>query len=103
LEPIENQDPYEVLGIPENSSEAEIRAAYLRKVREFPPDRAPEQFQAIRQAYDTLKDPGERLLAVIRAANPFRPLPTLLDDFEMKRHFVGPGLWKNALKGGPTK
>ena len=33
----------ETLGVPANASEEEIRAAYLTKVKEFPPDRSPEE------------------------------------------------------------
>ncbi|MBS0263338.1 MAG: J domain-containing protein [Planctomycetes bacterium] len=52
------QDPLEILGVTAGSSEADIRQAYLQKVREFPPDRAPEQFAQIRAAYDILRNPA---------------------------------------------
>jgi curved DNA-binding protein CbpA len=32
-------DARELLGIPPNASDEEIRAAYLRKVKQYPPDR----------------------------------------------------------------
>jgi curved DNA-binding protein CbpA len=54
-------DPYEVLGLPAHADEAEVRRRYLALVREFPPDRAPERFAAIRVAYDELRDPARRL------------------------------------------
>ncbi len=54
-------DPIEVLGISQNATDEEIRAAYLLKVRECPPDRSPEQFEKIRDAYETLRDPRRRL------------------------------------------
>ncbi len=56
-----DQDPFEVLGVPQTASEAEIRARYLQLVRENPPDRAPEQFAAIRAAYDDVRDPVVRI------------------------------------------
>ena len=43
----ETMDPIEVLGISQNATDEEIRAAYLLKVRECPPDRAPEKFEKI--------------------------------------------------------
>ena len=46
-----------VLGISINASEEEIRSAYLAKVKEHPPDRSPEEFERIRDAYETLRDP----------------------------------------------
>jgi curved DNA-binding protein CbpA len=51
------QDPYELLGLGREASEAEIRARYLALVREFPPDRAPERFAEIRAAFEKLRDP----------------------------------------------
>jgi curved DNA-binding protein CbpA len=56
-------DPYETLGLSTDADEAEIRRHYLELVREFPPDRAPEQFTAIHAAYDALRDPARRLHA----------------------------------------
>lgn len=50
-------DPFLVLGLPREASEAEIRARYLELVKQFPPDRAAEQFRKIRSAYDAAKDP----------------------------------------------
>ena len=56
-----HDDPYEVLGVPPSAGEAEIRQQYLNLVRQFPPDRAPERFTAIRAAYEALRDPVVRL------------------------------------------
>jgi curved DNA-binding protein CbpA len=56
-------DPYEVLGLPPQADEAEIRRRYLDLVRQFPPDRAPDRFAAIHAAYDAVRDPARRLEA----------------------------------------
>ncbi len=54
-------DPYEVLGIsPEDDDEA-VRRRYLELVRQYPPERAPEKFAAVRQAYESLRDLNTRL------------------------------------------
>ena len=50
-------DPYETLGLPRHADEAEARRRYLELVRQFPPDREPERFAAIRLAYDQVRDP----------------------------------------------
>ena len=39
------------------SSEAHIRRRYLELVRRYPPDRDPERFKEIHQAYEKLRDP----------------------------------------------
>jgi DnaJ-class molecular chaperone len=53
-------DPYEVLNLSPQADEQAIRQRYLELVRQFPPDRAPQQFAAIRAAYEALHDPVQR-------------------------------------------
>jgi curved DNA-binding protein CbpA len=62
-------DPYEVLGIPSDADETEIRRRYLELVRQFPPDQAPERFTAIRAAYEEIRDPARRLQAQLFATS----------------------------------
>ena len=47
---------YETLGLNPDASPEEVKKAYFRLVRKYPPEKAPEQFQKIRQAYEALKD-----------------------------------------------
>ncbi|MDR3638171.1 MAG: DnaJ domain-containing protein [Isosphaeraceae bacterium] len=54
-------NPFDVLGVPADAGEVEIRQRYLALVREFPPDRAPERFAAVRAAYEEVRDPARRL------------------------------------------
>jgi curved DNA-binding protein CbpA len=54
-------DPYQVLGIGPASSDEEIRQRYLELVRQHPPDRDPGRFAAIRDAYEKIREPVERL------------------------------------------
>lgn len=56
----EGKSLYNVLGIEENTSPDEIKKAYFLAVRKFPPERFPEEFKKIREAYDTLSNPGSR-------------------------------------------
>jgi curved DNA-binding protein CbpA len=91
-------DPREVLGVSPNAGEEEIRAAYLRKVKEFPPDRAPEEFERIRNAFETLGDPRKRALAMLQDSGYGVPLPSLLDGKPARRLYAGPQVWREALK-----
>ena len=52
-------DPREVLGVSQDAGEEEIRAAYVRKVKEHPPDRSPEEFERIRNAYEDCAIPAD--------------------------------------------
>lgn len=92
-------DPTEVLGISQSATDEEVRAAYLRKVREFPPDRAPEQFEQVRDAYETLRDPRRRLRHQLFSDEPCRSLVSLFTDDTQPRRFVGPSPWLDVLKG----
>jgi len=89
---------WDVLGLPPGASDAEIRAAYLEKLRQFPPDRQPEAFERVRDAYALLRDPRRRAEALLLAVDPDEPLASLLDGLEAPRHFVGPQLWLALLK-----
>lgn len=56
--PVDN--PYDVLGLPRQASETDIKRAYFQLVRQFPPERQPEKFRDIRTAYEQLRDPEHR-------------------------------------------
>jgi len=57
---MEENSYYDVLGVDENVSDSEIKKAYAKKIREYPPEKDPTNFQKIRQAYETLIDPRTR-------------------------------------------
>ena len=48
-------DYYERLGISSGATSAQIKAAYHAKLREFPAHTYPEEFKAIRGAYEALR------------------------------------------------
>ena len=54
-------DPYTILGLATDSTDDAIRRRYLALVRTSTPERAPERFMEIRQAYEKLRDPISRL------------------------------------------
>jgi tetratricopeptide (TPR) repeat protein len=51
---------YETLGIPKTAEEAVVKRAYFSLVRQYQPDRFPEEFKEIRAAYETLMDREKR-------------------------------------------
>jgi len=55
-----DQDHYEVLGVSEDASEAEIEKAFYQKVREHPPEQDEEGHKRIREAYDVLNNQDSR-------------------------------------------
>jgi tetratricopeptide (TPR) repeat protein len=57
---IHSQDLYERLELSPAATREEIRRAYHRLLRLYPPERAPEEFKRIRESYETLYDPQSR-------------------------------------------
>lgn len=96
-------DPEAVLGVQPDASEEEIRAAYLAKVREYPPDRSPEEFERVRDAYDLLRDPRRRARNMILENTLDEPLAAWLDRSGHVRRFVGPDAWLEALAATPPQ
>lgn len=53
--------PFDILGVPEDATDEAIKKAYLQNVRQYPPERAPEQFQNIRTAFEAIRTQHQRL------------------------------------------
>ena len=64
--PTTARDYYEILGVPRNATEKEIRQAYRRLARKYHPDvnpgdkEAEQKFKEIQEAYEVLSDPEKR-------------------------------------------
>jgi len=71
--------PYELLNVATDAGDAEIKRAYLQQVKDNPPDRYPEQFQAIYNAYEAIKDNKSRLSHALFNA-PAADFDALLDQ-----------------------
>ena len=50
---------YEILGVKQGAAQAEIKKAYFSLVRQHSPEKDPEKFREIREAYEHLKDAPE--------------------------------------------
>lgn len=51
---------YKILGVRANATQASIKQKYIASVKSFPPETHPEEFEQIRRAYETLRDPLKR-------------------------------------------
>lgn len=51
---------YEHLQVTENASKMEIKKAYFKLVKQYPPEKYPEEFKVFRKAYEVLSDDNAR-------------------------------------------
>jgi hypothetical protein len=63
--------PYDLLDVAPEATSAELKAAYHRKLRQFPAHSHPQEFQQIRAAYETIRAAGEH------RGDPLQPGPLL--------------------------
>ncbi len=91
-------NPFVVLDLEETADDEAVRAAYLRGIRKSPPDRDPEGFRRVRDAYEAIRDKERRLALRLFGPPPLERLEGLLDEFPDERRYVGPALWLNVLR-----
>jgi curved DNA-binding protein CbpA len=73
-------DNYAILGLPADSDDEAIRRRYLELVREFSPERHPERFAAIRQAYESLRDLDTRVRHRLFEAGKSESIEALIEE-----------------------
>jgi hypothetical protein len=98
--PFLDENPQNILGVPEDANAEEIRTAYLNKIKEYPPEKRPAEFERVRDAYTILSDPRRRIRIMLLSVDPEAPLVTLLDDKKRNRQHIGPEAWLAAMRGG---
>ena len=96
--PILDEKPQNILGVPQDAKAGEIRTAYLNKIKEYPPEKFPAEFERVRDAYTILSDVRYRTRLMLQSADPEASLETLLDNQKQNRKFVGPEAWLAALR-----
>ncbi|MBU6411421.1 MAG: DnaJ domain-containing protein [Verrucomicrobia bacterium] len=99
--PVQYKDYYEILGVPRDAPDADVKKAFRKLAREYHPDvakdkkRAEEKFKEINEAYEVLGDPPKRkkydeLGANWKQGAEFRPPPGW-EGFQGARNFRGRG------------
>jgi len=72
----------------------------MQKLRLFPPEQNPEQFQAISEAYAAIKDElGRAKVRLFGVAEYGQSLADLVPASPSQRQRIGVDLWRKALKG----
>jgi len=64
-------DPFELLGVPPNANDSDLRKAYAQLIRIYKPEHFPDQFRRIREAYEAARHYAH----FFTASNPPADLP----------------------------
>ncbi len=77
-------NPYDRLGVDPDATDETVRAAYLEATKRFPPERFPERFTAISEAYQALKDEDSRLTYLLfeKTSGAASPLDAVTAHFD---------------------
>lgn len=94
---------YRLLGLRQGAGDDEIRTAYLKLVKQFSPEKSPDQFQRITRAYEALKDSRSRVrLKVVGPTGEYKvwteALEDVLETIVEKRRSPGMGELVEAWK-----
>jgi DnaJ-class molecular chaperone len=76
----EKYNPYAILGVDRKASLGEIKKAYFKMVRLYPPEESPEKFKEIRKAYEDIKDPEKRTEIDLFLIQPPPELPNYREE-----------------------
>jgi len=58
-------NPFDLLGVAPDADDQTVRNAYLEAVKRFAPEHCPEQFCAVNDAYQAIKDEDSRLRYIL--------------------------------------
>ncbi len=79
---MQTQDPYLLLGLKENVTDSDVTAAFHAALRKYPPEREPERFAQISEAYESIRTEEQRVRR--------RLFPPCLSPAEMAGYFDVP-------------
>jgi DnaJ-class molecular chaperone len=85
-------NPYDLLGVAPDADDEAVRDAYLEAVKRFPPEHSPEQFSAVNEAYQTIKDEESRLRYILfnTQSTVASPMDAVRQHFSWRRRRVPP-------------
>ncbi|MDD3694395.1 MAG: DnaJ domain-containing protein [Lentisphaeria bacterium] len=98
--------PYDVLNLPENAGQNEIRQAYLRLLKENPPEKNGGRFQEINEAYELVKNELERarlaVFGIPKTNQKSLKISELLIEKPVQTKRAGVEFWLKQLRSEPN-
>lgn len=67
------KNPYKLLQVTTAATDIEIKEAYIRMVKKYSPDRSPEKFMEIREAYEKISSLKKRITYRLFSVDDFDP------------------------------
>jgi curved DNA-binding protein CbpA len=85
-------NPFDLLGVMPDANDKAVRSAYLEAVKRFPPEHCPDQFCAVNEAYQTIKDEDSRLRYILfnTKSTVASPLDAVRQHFSRCRRRIPP-------------
>jgi curved DNA-binding protein CbpA len=85
-------NPFDLLGVTPDADDKAVRDAYLEAVKRFPPEHCPDQFSAVSEAYQTIKDEESRLRYILfnTQSTVASPMEAVRQHFSRRRRRVPP-------------
>jgi curved DNA-binding protein CbpA len=85
-------NPFDLLGVTPDADDEAVRTAYLEAVKRFPPEHAPEQFCAVNEAYQAIKDEDSRLRYILfnTQSTVASPMDAVRQHFSRQRRRIPP-------------
>ena len=92
-------DPWQVLDLPKDASDEQIRARYVALVKQHPPQKDPEAFASISDAYMAVKGPRERAQWDLFGPEPLQDIAELVELLiRSKRRTIPVEEWIQSLR-----
>lgn len=89
-------DPYEVLGLPKEAGDSDVREAYERLTERYRDDG--KSAKRVEEAYRCLRDAKSRSLFKYLSPTPIESLDEVRDLFRPGLKYLGPGIWMRAVR-----
>jgi hypothetical protein len=90
--------PWEILGVDPDTPLDQVRTRYTELVKRHPPDRDPETFERIRDAWQAVRDPRAAARERLLGPEPLNGIGDLMEALRPRRRPVGAAAWLQAMR-----